>query len=97
MRLSLRLLNGAACGNLLRPAADSPAAKAAQSLPPILYHLFRAPLPYPIGLKLQNSIIDRRLARAGPKKETVTRDIILFLRQWFWLLLAAGRQTLDQS
>ncbi|KGB76301.2 lipoyl(octanoyl) transferase [Cryptococcus deuterogattii R265] len=43
------------------PTASS-SVSASSSLPPLRYHIFKEPLPYPVGLKLQNDIIDRRLA-----------------------------------
>lgn len=46
-------------------------------LKPIRYHIFKEPLPYPIGLKLQHDIVDFRLSKKdkGGGKD----DIILFL------------------
>lgn len=42
----------------------NPSEKAVASrLPPIRAHILREPLPYPVGLKLQNDIIDLRLKR----------------------------------
>ena len=46
-------------------------------LPRIRYHIFEQPLPYTIGLKLQNDIIEKRLRwkEAGGGKD----DIVLLL------------------
>ncbi|WVQ95165.1 lipoyl(octanoyl) transferase [Kwoniella sp. CBS 9459] len=51
------------------------------SLPAMRYHIFREPLPYPLGLKLQNDIIDVRLE--AKKKDPVGSrgkgDVVLLL------------------
>lgn len=47
------------------------------SLSPLRYHIFSEPLPYPIGLKLQHDIIDRRLRLKREGKQT--DDVVLFL------------------
>jgi hypothetical protein len=51
--------------------------KAGKELPAIRYHVFKNPLPYPTGLKVQTELIDYRLARkaqGGGK-----HDVILML------------------
>lgn len=59
-----------------------------RNLPPVRYHLFREPLPYPVGLKLQSDIIDRRLAlrdagkgkgRAEGSGNPGSQDVLLLL------------------
>ncbi|RXK34740.1 lipoyl(octanoyl) transferase [Tremella mesenterica] len=47
-------------------------------LPAIRYHIFRQPLPYPLGLKLQEKVIDARLGRKE-KGAGVTQDIVFLL------------------
>ncbi|EIW68449.1 hypothetical protein TREMEDRAFT_18004, partial [Tremella mesenterica DSM 1558] len=47
-------------------------------LPAIRYHIFRQPLPYPLGLKLQEKVIDARLGRKE-KGVRVTQDIVFLL------------------
>ena len=49
------------------------------SLPPIRYHIFQNPLPYPTGLNLQNQIIDRRLASREGSPGGGRHDILLLL------------------
>lgn len=48
---------------------------------PVAVHHFRRPLPYPVGLQLQNDIIDLRLAeKARDLESTVARqDVMLML------------------
>lgn len=60
---------------LLRSCSTAPAPR------PIAYHYFPRPLPYEIGLKLQNDIIDRRLeAKAkDPESDVARQDIVLLL------------------
>lgn len=56
-----------------------------RDLPPIRYHIFREPLPYPVGLKVQADIIDRRLAVRGNgekgkgKGKEGMQDVLLLL------------------
>ncbi|WVF67589.1 lipoyl(octanoyl) transferase [Kwoniella sp. CBS 6097] len=51
------------------------------SLPPLRYHIFREPLPYPLGLKLQNDIIDVRLEakKRDPVGSRGKGDVVLLL------------------
>lgn len=48
-----------------------------KSLSPLRYHIFTEPLPYPIGLKLQHDIINRRLKLKSDGMGS--DDIVLFL------------------
>ncbi|WWC71330.1 lipoyl(octanoyl) transferase [Kwoniella pini CBS 10737] len=51
------------------------------SLPPLRYHILKEPLPYPVGLKLQNDIINTRL-KAKSKDPIGSKgrgDVILML------------------
>lgn len=57
----------------------SAAGTSTRSLPPIQYHIFAEPLPYPIGLRLQNEIIDRRLAARANDPKKGRQDILLLL------------------
>ena len=59
------------------PACSSSSGSSSKSLSPLRYHIFQEPLPYPIGLRLQHEIIDRRLRMKKEGKQT--DDIILFL------------------
>ena len=48
--------------------------RAGKGLPAIRYHVFKNPLPYPTGLKVQTELIDYRLARkaeGGGKHDVV--------------------------
>ncbi|TYJ53146.1 lipoyl(octanoyl) transferase [Cryptococcus floricola] len=62
-------------------SCSTSSAKPAPSLPAIRYHIFKEPLPYPVGLKLQNDIIDVRLE--AKKKDPVGSkglgDVLLLL------------------
>ncbi|OCF32662.1 lipoyl(octanoyl) transferase [Kwoniella heveanensis CBS 569] len=51
------------------------------ALPPLRYHIFREPLPYPLGLKLQNDIIDVRLEakKRDPVGSRGKGDVVLLL------------------
>ncbi|WVO21376.1 lipoyl(octanoyl) transferase [Cryptococcus decagattii] len=62
------------------PTASS-SISASSSLPPLRYHIFKEPLPYPVGLKLQNDIIDRRLVAKSkdPIGSTGLGDVVLLL------------------
>ena len=72
--LTLRNAIGAAC------SGDAAASSSKINLPPIRYHIFRNPLPYPTGLKLQNDIIDRRLKRKEREPERRSgQDVLLLL------------------
>lgn len=51
--------------------------KAGSSLAAVRYHIFREPIPYQIGLKLQHDIVQNRLANRG--KDKAGDDVILFL------------------
>ncbi|KAK8854581.1 lipoyl(octanoyl) transferase [Kwoniella newhampshirensis] len=69
--------------SLLSPACAVPSSSASRGikLPPLRYHVFKEPIPYPVGLKLQNDIIDRRLA-AKTKDPVGSRgvgDLVLLL------------------
>lgn len=44
-------------------AGSSKSSAVAASLPPVRYHIFRNPVPYPIGLRVQNELIEYRLGR----------------------------------
>lgn len=70
----LRALQAGTC-------AINSTSQAASRLLPIKYHVFRNPLPYPLGLILQNDIIDRRLERKAQDPSRPSQDIILFLGQ----------------
>lgn len=59
-------------------AGPSCSTKRTVHLPPARYHIFKEPLPYTIGLKLQNDIIDKRLKLKADGKRG-DQDIILFL------------------
>ncbi|WVW85361.1 lipoyl(octanoyl) transferase [Kwoniella bestiolae CBS 10118] len=61
--------------------SSSSCATPSSSLPPLRYHIFRAPLPYPVGLKLQNDIIDVRLKakRDDPVGSRGKGDVVLML------------------
>ncbi|WVR09400.1 lipoyl(octanoyl) transferase [Kwoniella sp. DSM 27419] len=50
-------------------------------LPPLRYHILQEPLPYPVGLKLQNDIIDARLAAKArdPVGSKGHGDVVLML------------------
>ncbi|WVQ79679.1 lipoyl(octanoyl) transferase [Cryptococcus sp. DSM 104549] len=72
--------------SLLGPATPScststAAASASAKLPPIRYHVFKEPLPYPVGLKLQTDIIDRRLEakKNDPVGSRGLGDVLLLL------------------
>lgn len=70
---------------LPRRATASTTALSSQSksLPPVRYHIFKTPVPYSIGLNLQNRIIDRRLASRETEKDKDKgeQDILLLLGQ----------------
>ncbi|AFR96698.1 lipoyl(octanoyl) transferase [Cryptococcus neoformans C23] len=59
----------------------SSSVSASSSLPPLRYHVFKEPLPYPVGLKLQNDIIDRRLMAKSkdPIGSKGLGDVVLLL------------------
>ncbi|WVO14543.1 lipoyl(octanoyl) transferase [Cryptococcus depauperatus] len=66
---------------LKSPALCSSSTNAAPTLSSIRYHIFKEPLPYPVGLKLQNDIIDARI-EAKLKDPIGSRgigDVILLL------------------
>lgn len=53
---------------------------APEGLPAVRHHVFRTPLPYLVGLKLQNDIIDMRLAaKAKDAMDPVARQDVLLL------------------
>lgn len=52
-------------------------ANIASNLRPARYHVFREPLPYDIGLKLQHDIVDYKLASRD--SDQPGQDVILFL------------------
>ncbi|WWC90463.1 lipoyl(octanoyl) transferase [Kwoniella dendrophila CBS 6074] len=54
---------------------------ASSSLPPLKYHIFKEPLPYPVGLKLQNDIINVRLKakKDDPVGSRGEGDVVLML------------------
>lgn len=52
-------------------------ANVVSTLGPARYHVFREPLPYQIGLKLQHDIVDYKLSRRD--SEQPPQDVILFL------------------
>ncbi|KAL7420635.1 hypothetical protein Q5752_004586 [Cryptotrichosporon argae] len=77
-RPTARVLNlvqpalGAACGGRVKTAAGA-------ALPPVRVHFLREPIPYPIGLKLQNDIIDARLAARARDPARGKSDVLLLL------------------
>jgi len=60
----------------LNPSSSS---RSTAKLPPVRYHIFRTPLPYPIGLKLQNDIIESRLAAREKDASRGKQDVLLLL------------------
>ncbi len=48
---------------------------------PIAYHIVKRPLPYTVGLQLQNDIIDARLEAKGrnPESSVARQDVMLLL------------------
>jgi len=76
-------------------ATSSKSSAAAASLPPIRYHVFRNPLPYPIGLRVQNELIEYRLARkaeGGGKN-----DIVLLLGKSRFVLVSCRVQHIARN
>ncbi|WRT68635.1 lipoyl(octanoyl) transferase [Kwoniella shivajii] len=67
-------LGSATCA---KPSSSS----TSSSFPPLRYHIFNEPLPYPVGLKLQNDIIDVRLKakKEDPVGSRGTGDVVLLL------------------
>ncbi|WVQ68509.1 lipoyl(octanoyl) transferase [Kwoniella botswanensis] len=61
--------------------SSSSCATPSSSLPPLRYHIFREPLPYPVGLELQKDIIDVRLKakRDDPAGSRGKGDVVLML------------------
>ncbi|WWC63557.1 lipoyl(octanoyl) transferase [Kwoniella dejecticola CBS 10117] len=67
--------------SLSSASCSSPASSSKSILPPLRYHIFSEPLPYLVGLKLQNDIISTRL-KAKAKDPVGSRgkgDVILML------------------
>ncbi|WWD19284.1 lipoyl(octanoyl) transferase [Kwoniella shandongensis] len=62
-------------------SCSNPSKSASVKLAPLRYHIFKEPLPYPVGLKLQNDIIDKRLeAKAkDPMGSRGIGDVVLLL------------------
>lgn len=67
-------LSTSAAANSAAAAAGAPACPGTSSktvpqkgapLPPVRYHIFQTPLPYPAGLELQQRVIEGRLKRRG--------------------------------
>lgn len=51
---------------------------------PIAYHVLQRPLPYQVGLQLQNAIIQARLQakKENPSSDLALQDVILLLGQF---------------
>ena len=77
-------------------AALSSCSASSKSLPsrnplPIAYHVLQRPLPYQVGLELQNAIIQARLQakKEDPSSDLALQDVILLLGKFarvFWLI-----------
>jgi lipoyl(octanoyl) transferase len=68
-------------------ASSSCSTGPSSALSPLRYHIFKEPLPYLIGLKLQHDIIDRRLRLKAKGQQT--DDIVLLLGKSTLLLSIA--------
>lgn len=57
------------------------APSAARNTAPIAYHILRKPVPYQVGLDLQNAIIEARLKakKADPTSPLALQDVVLLL------------------
>ncbi|BEJ10746.1 hypothetical protein CspHIS471_0101680 [Cutaneotrichosporon sp. HIS471] len=65
---------GAACpGTSSKTVPQKPS-----PLPPVRYHIFRSPLPYPQGLELQHRVIEGRLQRRE-RGESSAQDVMFLL------------------
>lgn len=85
MRSSLTRLFGATATAHARSLLSTPTSCAPKStpegLPAVRHHVFKTPLPYLVGLKLQNDIIDLRLAAKAhnPMDAVARQDVLLLL------------------
>ena len=70
IQASRSFLNAAAC-----PTSSKAGLRGSQ-LPPIQYHIFKEPLPYPIGLDLQTRLLDYRISQ---KEKGGGKDDVLLL------------------
>ncbi|TXT08861.1 hypothetical protein VHUM_02989 [Vanrija humicola] len=64
--------SGAAC-------SGAPVGAGNAHLPPVRYHIFAEPLPYPVGLKLQQRVIDERLAARKTDPKAGKQDVLFLL------------------
>jgi hypothetical protein len=48
---------------------------------PVAYHILRRPIPYQVGLDLQNAIVQTRLRakRVNPESDIALQDVVLLL------------------
>ncbi|CAK9785379.1 lipoyltransferase [Cutaneotrichosporon oleaginosum] len=85
MRTTLPLrLSRTLAPRLLAPAQACPGTSSKTvpqkdaALPPVRYHVFRTPLPYPQGLELQHRVIEGRLQRRE-RGESSAQDVMFLL------------------
>lgn len=76
--LPRRLLTPAAGAACPGTSAKTVPQKPTIALPPVRYHIFRTPLPYPQGLDLQHRVIEGRLQRRE-KGESSAQDVMFLL------------------
>lgn len=50
------------------------------TLPPVRTHIFRNPLPYPLGLKLQGDVLDARFR--ARESGGGSQDMLFMLGEW---------------
>jgi hypothetical protein len=79
--LPRRLLAPASGASCPGTAAKTVPQKPTIALPPVRYHVFHTPLPYPQGLELQHRVIEGRLQRRE-RGESSAQDVMFLLGKW---------------
>jgi len=71
-----RSLLGAASG---ASCSGAPVGPNNATLPPVRYHIFKNPLPYPVGLKLQSDVLDARFKHREKNSDGGRQDVLFML------------------